>query len=66
MVGVDDGNDHTISIWEWENKKKIAEHKVGLHFILSHVIHCYFTSRVRPMKSFGFIFCRLAMSLFWP
>ena len=30
VVGVDDGNDHILSVWEWESKKKVAEAKVRL------------------------------------
>ena len=36
MVGVGDGNDHNLSVWEWENKKKVAEAKVRLFFIVQH------------------------------
>ena len=35
VAGVDDGNDHNISIWEWENKKKVAEAKGGNEPVLA-------------------------------
>ena len=41
VVGVDDGNDHILSVWEWENKKKVAEAKVrprARFFIVVHAV----------------------------
>ena len=35
LVAVDDANEHNLSVWDWDNKKKIAEAKVQYkHFDL--------------------------------
>lgn len=34
---VDDGNDHCITVWDWENKKKISEAKASIAKTLSRV-----------------------------
>ncbi|XP_046859210.1 echinoderm microtubule-associated protein-like 2 [Xenia sp. Carnegie-2017] len=35
IVCVDDGNDHCITVWDWENKKKISEAKGGSEPVLA-------------------------------
>ena len=57
VVGVDDGNDHNISIWEWENKKKVAEAKGGNEPVLA--VDFY------PNDSMRFVTCGKSHIAFW-
>ena len=49
VVGVDDGNDHILSVWEWENKKKVAEAKVrprARFFIVVHAVQFWYCTYI--------------------
>ncbi|CAB4008191.1 echinoderm microtubule-associated -like 2 isoform X3, partial [Paramuricea clavata] len=57
VVGVDDGNDHNLSVWEWENKKKVAEAKGGNEPVLAVDFH--------PSDSKRLVTCGKSHIAFW-
>lgn len=57
IVAVDDGNDHYLSVWDWDNKKKIAEAKGGNEAVLALDFH--------PNDSKRIITCGKSHIAFW-
>lgn len=57
IVAVDGANDHYLSVWDWDSKKKIAEAKAGNEAVLVVDFH--------PSDSKSMVSCGKAHIAFW-
>ncbi|MGH0114994.1 UNVERIFIED_CONTAM: hypothetical protein FKN15_065918 [Acipenser sinensis] len=57
LCAVDDANDHTLSVWEWQKEKKLAEVKCSNDAVLSANFH--------PMDSNLILTCGKSHLNFW-